>query len=143
MMNFNLEKAINDEEYARNILINEDIYYDDYIFILSTIYSSNIDIKYWLQAFQNNEKLFNNLIQFACVSHCLDWEENINDTIEIAKLEKCKNNINLNDSNNYNFKEMNISREWVKNNISRKLLTIFKNNNKIEDKDVFNILKNL
>lgn len=130
---FDLNKAINDDEYASNIFIDENIYYDDYIFVLSTIYASNIPINKWVEVYEkDNEKLRLSIIT-ANVSHCLNWDENIEDEINACNLNKYKFN--------KEFKSMNESREWVKNKISPILLPILKEKDYITIKDVINTLK--
>lgn len=132
MMKFNFEKAVKNEEYARRILIDEnlELYYDDYIFILSIIYASNINLEVWLNKFKENKNLFNLLLNSASIIHCEDWSDAINDILDMSKI--------INNDNN--FKNNKESRNWVSENVSPNLLKIFYENDDITTEDVVNAL---
>ena len=129
-MKFNLEKALADEEYARNIVIKGDITYDDYIFILSAMFGSGIDLKIWIDVFQKDEDLFNTLLRDASVIHCYSWEDAITDIMDDCKLV----------GNKSEFKTNKESREFVKANISPILLKSLYDNQSISLDTVYEAL---
>ena len=84
---YNLDKALLDEQYARDIIIDVDrygnnIYFDDVIFILSCMIGSGIDIKIWKNVLSNNEGLFKELVFDAQIIHTYDWDEAVMDVVE-------------------------------------------------------------
>lgn len=134
---FDLKTAIEDEEYARKIRfyiscyqkqngveLNErvPIYYDDVIFILSCMYSSSADFLILLKVIESNKKIFFDLLYFADIYHCLDYDdavEEVTNDIIPDYIHKC---------NRRKFKLSCESREWVKKRMSPQLLKeIFKN----------------
>ena len=131
-MKFDLEKAIKNEEYSRLIPLNNDILYDDYIFVLSAIYASNINLNLWINKFIEDNKLFYILIKDAQVVHCYDWSEAINYIIDICELNKYNTNTH--------YRSSFVSRNWVNNNLSPYLLNQLKNNNDISIHDIIFIL---
>ena len=83
---FNLEKALLDEEYARNIVVSGEALYDDYIFVLSAIYASNTCISEWITKFKNHRGLFTSLIESAQVVHCYSWEDAVQDIADYCDI---------------------------------------------------------
>lgn len=140
VVKFNLEKAIKNEEYAKNILINEirNIYYDDYIFALSTIYGSNINLKLWIQKFNEDPCLFDFLVDQSFINHCLNWNEAVIENIDNARLYE---HISF-DSSIKDFKTHYESRKWVIENLSSYLLKTLYYNQTITSNDIIQILNN-
>lgn len=132
-MRFDLSRAINDEEYARSLIVKKDVTYDDYIFIISVIYASNIDLNNWIKAFQDDTKLFDLLIKTASVEHCYNWDDAIDEIVDLCKLYNTKTEHRLN-------KE---SRDFVSKNISPILIQKLYETNKISLEDVINALNNV
>ncbi len=80
---FDLSKALKDEQYARNIILDLDkeIYFDDIIFVLSCIISSNIDIDLYIKS-EQSDKIWLELLDEAKVTHTQEWDCCVAEAIE-------------------------------------------------------------
>lgn len=136
-MKFDLNKAINDEEYARSISITEisgcDICYDDYIFILSALYASGISFDVIISKLQSDEEIFKTLLYSASVIHYQDWYDAVCDVLSLCKLE-----LNLNEKE---IKSSYDSRKWIRENVSPTLLKILHKRGSIEVNEVIYTLQ--
>ena len=115
MSNLDFKLALKDEEYARDIVIDKrkSIIYDDYIFVLSAIYASNIPLKDWIKKYKENNSLLTVEFECAQVTHCYSWENAILDIVETA---------NLLLPNNAKFKGITESRNWVQKTLHQNCL---------------------
>ena len=130
-MKFDLCKAIDNEEYARSIQINDNVCFDDYIFVFSAMYASNINFNLWIEVLQNNEKLLDLLLSSASAEHCLDWHEAIEDIMDLCDIKKV----------NITFKTNKIARDYINVNVSPVLLQRLHDNHKLSLNDVVDALK--
>ena len=129
-MKFNYEKALNDEMYSMCIPVGKNDY-DDYIFIISCIYGSNISLDKWIQKIKDNPDIFKSQLYLASVIHCNNWNNAI---LEIAE------NYSINCENN-NFKSSRESRNWVQQNITPILLKFLLKNGEITIDNVIYVLE--
>lgn len=123
------ERALNDEPYAMWIPIDEEknICYDDYIFVLSSMFASKIPLNMWHDYLKSNPKEIYNFVELASVEHCLNWNEAVSDYILFADL----SNFDTKD-----YMDINEARDLVKINMTPFLLRKFIDNKKITNDDV-------
>ncbi len=133
---FNMTRALSDEEYARRISIDkkDEIHYDDYIFVLSTIIASNINLEHWCDALNREENRFESLVRYAAVDHCLDWNEAVKSSIS---------HYNLNIYDNGQYRTTMESRRIVENKITPILLKKLEYNGTISNNDILFALRNI
>lgn len=130
---FNLEKALADFNYARNVTFAGNKSYDDYIFVLSAIIAGNVPVEEWVQQIKKDSQLLNLLIYLAKVEHCLPWEQAVQDIYEFAKIQLLDKN---------NIQPMTNAWNFVKNNFSSTLLKILYKKQDIDSNDIIKILSN-
>lgn len=103
---FNLDKAINSEDYAMNIefklkfysnIHNReriiDICYDDIIYTMSIIYGSSINIYEFFKVFNEKEENLPNLLYSIEMYHCMNFDKAIIEVINDVFYDR---NINYN-----------------------------------------------
>lgn len=135
-MKIDIDRALKDEEYARNIPVDEEgNLYDDYIFIFSVIYASNIPLDKWYEKFKNDDRLFGKILSFAQVDHCLNWDEAIKEEIDSCGLCEFEND--------NGFNGVLKSREFVQANITPFMLKKLIDNDKITNGDILEVFKSI
>ena len=129
-MLFDLTKALQDEEYARDLKVGK-YEYDDFIFLLSAIYASNVSLSVWAGRFSEDNALLKTLISSCQVIHCQSWEDAICDIADYAGVR----------IDNSEFKSNKASREWVKERVSPRLLNLLYTYDNITERDVIDTMR--
>lgn len=109
--------------------------YDDFIFVISVIYASNIDLNIWIRKLETDTDFLKYNIMDASVVHCLDWLYAIEDIIDFA------NDSSIPIDPKMRYKDSYQSRIWVNDNITPILIPILDNTGTITNDDVIKALK--